>query len=78
MAIKVSGTTIIDDSRNIVNAGIVTASNFVGSLTGNATGLTGNPNITVGVLTATSFSGDGAGLTGVESSGKVFFMSARR
>jgi len=83
MAIKISGSTIIDDSRNIVNAGIVTATSFsgngsgltgvgvgtadninttgiitatsfVGVLTGNATGLSGTPNITVGVLTATS------------------------
>ena len=30
MAIKISGSTIIDDSRNIVNAGIVTASSFSG------------------------------------------------
>lgn len=40
MAIKISGSTIIDDSRNIVNAGVVTA---------------------------TSFSGDGANLTGISS-----------
>ena len=36
MAIKISGSTIIDDSRNIVNAGIITASSisaeeFIGS-----------------------------------------------
>ena len=43
MAIKISGNTIIDDSRNIVNAGIVTA---------------------------TSFSGDGTGLVGVGASVK--------
>ncbi len=41
MAIKISGSTIIDDGRNIVNAGIVTA---------------------------TSFSGDGTSLTGVGAS----------
>jgi len=40
MAIKISGSTIIDDSRNIVNAGVVTAS---------------------------SFSGDGGGITGISS-----------
>jgi hypothetical protein len=28
MAIKISGSTIIDDSRNIVNAGVVTATSF--------------------------------------------------
>jgi hypothetical protein len=32
MAIKISGSTIIDDSRNIVNAGIITATTFNGSL----------------------------------------------
>jgi len=37
MAIKISGSTIIDDSRNIVSAGIVTASSFVGD----GSGLTG-------------------------------------
>jgi len=40
MAIKVNGTTVIDDSRNISN---------------------------VGTVAATSFSGDGSGLTGVAS-----------
>ncbi len=30
--------------------GVVTASSFVGNLTGTATGLTGTPNITVGVV----------------------------
>ena len=34
MAIKISGSTIIDDSRNIVNAGVVTASSFDGNITG--------------------------------------------
>ena len=31
MAIKISGSTIIDDSRNVVSAGIVTATSFSGS-----------------------------------------------
>ena len=37
MAIKVSGTTVIDDSRNINNVGVITATSFVG----NGSGLTG-------------------------------------
>lgn len=49
MAIKISGTTIIDDSRNISNAGIVTASAVN----------------TTGIVTASSFVGDGSGLTGL-------------
>ena len=48
MAIKISGTTVIDDSRNIQHIGVATATTFVGALTGNATGLSGTPNITVG------------------------------
>jgi len=42
--------------------GIITATTFSGNLTGdvtgNASGLTGTPNINVGVATATSFSGE--------------------
>ena len=46
-------------------SGVLTASSFSGNLTGTVTGLTGTPNINVGVLTATSFYGSGANLTGV-------------
>jgi len=48
MAIKIAGTTVIDDSLNIKNIGVATATTFVGALTGNASGLSGTPNITVG------------------------------
>ena len=44
-------------------SGVATASSFVG----NATGLSGTPDIVVGIATATSFSGDGSNLTGVDS-----------
>lgn len=37
-----------------VTVGVVTATSFVGNLTGTATGLSGTPNVTVGVLTASS------------------------
>ena len=63
--------------------GVVTATTFSGNVTGNLTGtastataastaygLTGSPNITVGVVTATSFVGSGASLTGI-SAGKI-------
>lgn len=53
------------NASNINATGIVTASSFVGPLTGTATGLAGTPNITVGVVTATSFVGNGQGLTGL-------------
>ena len=46
-------------------SGVLTASSFSGDLTGSASGLTGTPDVTVGVITATSFYGSGANLTGV-------------
>jgi hypothetical protein len=55
------------DFVNINATGVVTASSFVGNVTGNATGLTGTPNLNVGVVTATSFFGNGSGLTGAGS-----------
>lgn len=56
MAIKISGTTVIDDSRNIQNIGVVTATTFSGNLTGNATGLSGTPSITVTGINASGVS----------------------
>lgn len=57
MAIKISGTTVIDDSRN-ANVGVITATSFVGSgsgLTGVGLGSTGNIN-TSGIITAATVS----------------------
>ena len=52
--ITTTGRLQVSSNANIV--GIVTASGgFVGALTGTATGLSGTPNITVGVITATEF-----------------------
>jgi len=70
----VTGTTLFAKQLNV--SGVVTATTFVGAVTGNATGLSGTPNITVGtiaatslnasgVVTASSFSGAGTGLTGI-------------
>jgi hypothetical protein len=58
MAIKVSGTTVIDDSRNIQNVGIITATSAVvgAAVTINSSG------IVVGVITATTLK-VGAGVT---------------
>jgi hypothetical protein len=72
MAIKISGSTIIDDSRNIVNAGIITASAFVGSgagLTGLASGVgisTAGGNVGFGV-TILDFRGSGISTVTVSS-----------
>ena len=60
-----------DGSSNIsLNNNAIT--NGAGYITNSGTaalaqGLTGTPNINVGVVTATSFSGDGSGLTGVSA-----------
>jgi len=56
MAIKISGSTIIDDSRNIVNAGIITASSFNSSAGAGLTIVDGGVLFS-GVVTSTSFSG---------------------
>ena len=53
------------DTHNINSTGIVTATSFVGNVSGDATGLTGTPNLNVGIVTATEFHGDGSNLTGV-------------
>ena len=53
-------------------AGIITATTFSGALTGNATGLTGTPDVTLGnvnagVITATTFVGVPAGFTELDA-----------
>ena len=63
-------TSTASTMADIYSTGIVTATTFVGALTGNATGLSGSPNITInnlvsGICTAVSFKGDGSGLSGV-------------
>ena len=73
VTISGEGATAVTINSSGINAGVVTATTFVGALTGNATGLSGSPNITAtslnasGVVTATSFSGSGANLTGISS-----------
>jgi len=67
-------TSALTVSGNGNFTGVVTATTFIGNLTGTATtatnaqGLTGTPNISVGILTASSFSGSGVNLTGVVTS----------
>ena len=64
------GTAVTINSSGVVATGVVTATSFSGNVTGNATGLTGSPdvavtNITAGIVTATSFLGSGSNLTGL-------------
>jgi hypothetical protein len=47
--------------------GIATATSFSGPLTGDATGLSGTPNLVVGVITATTFSGVPAGYSNLQA-----------
>jgi hypothetical protein len=58
--------------QGAVVTGVCTATSFDGDVTGNATGLTGSPDITVtnvtaGIVTATSFDGSGANITNIDA-----------
>ena len=62
-AIVTGVTTSTSFSGNVT--GNVTG-NLTGNVTGNATGLSGNPSInTTGIITATTFKGDGSELSGI-------------
>lgn len=64
MPIKINNTTVIDDSRNITNVANVSVS---GTIAGNVTAS--------GVISAASFSGSGAALTGVATVGKAIAVA---
>jgi len=73
MAIKISGTTVISDSRNIENIGIATATTFSGQVSAGV-GTIGNVQISAGIITATAgntvtYYGDGSQLSGVAAAG---------
>jgi len=84
MAIKISNSTIIDDSRQIVNAGIITATKIVGTaLSISGIGTVGDTlkvgtaiTASVGIITATSFSGSGANLTGLTGASAATYGDA--
>ena len=69
-SVIVGAAVTINASGVDAGAGIITATSFVGTLTGSATTIAGAPNVTLGnvnagVVTATSFEGSGSGLTGL-------------
>ena len=55
----------VDVNGGIIVSGATTAGTFGGNFTGTATGLSGTPNLNVGIITATSYVGDGSALTGI-------------
>jgi len=57
LAVGANGTILTADSNS--PTGLAWKNTFTGNVTGNATGLSGTPNITVGSVTATSVSGNG-------------------
>ena len=66
------GTAVTINSSGVVVTGVVTATSFTGNVTGNATGLTGTPDVTVGnvnagIITATTFVGVPAGFTELDA-----------
>ena len=67
--ISVGGTITYDDVTNIDSVGIVTAGGglYVGRTSIGVTATTAGHIIAAGVITATSFSGDGSDLSGIES-----------
>ena len=62
MAIKISGTTVIDDSRQILNINTLKV----------GTGITAS----AGIITATSFSGSAADLTGLTGASEATYGDA--
>ena len=69
VAATFSGVVTYEDVTNIDSVGIVTAGGglYVGRTSIGATFTTAGDAILAGVVTATSFSGDGSGLSGIES-----------
>ena len=66
------GTAVTINSSGVVVTGVVTATSLTGNVTGNATGLTGTPDVTVGnvnagIITATTFVGVPAGFTELDA-----------
>ena len=52
-----AGTGAPTFQTGVVVTGVATATSFSGNLTGNATGLSGTPNLNVGIITASQFVG---------------------
>ena len=69
-AVSIGGTLTYEDVTNIDAVGLITARSGIKVTTGGIDITSGGANI-VGVVTATSFKGDGSTLTGMASTDKV-------
>lgn len=83
MALKVNGTSVVDNSRNITNVvninstGIATAPTVSASTVSASTVKVGTAvTISAGVVTATSFEGSGSSLTGLTGASSGTYGSA--
>ena len=74
MAIKISGTTVIDDSRNIQNVGVATATNFSGSGSG-LTGVSTNFVTAIGIQSAGTVIGAGITQLNFIGTGNTFAVN---
>ena len=72
MALKISGTTVVDNSRNIEN---------VQNLSASGVSTIANLQITTGIVTSSTgivtYYGDGSKLTGIEAGGGVLSIGRR-
>tara|TARA_B100000287_G_C20596622_1_gene766363 strand:- start:545 stop:847 length:303 start_codon:yes stop_codon:yes gene_type:complete len=72
MALKISGTTVVDNSRNIEN---------VQNLSASGVSTIANLQITTGIVTSSTgivtYYGDGSKLTGIEAGGGVLTVGRR-
>lgn len=74
MAIKIAGSTIIDDSRNIVSAGIATATTFSGSGSG-LSGVSTNFVTAIGIQSAGTVIGAGITQLNFIGAGNTFAVN---
>ena len=72
----INATENVNVIGGILVSGVTTAGNFIGSFSGTATGLSGTSNVSLGIVTATSYYGDGSNLTGIGSSAFIGVVTA--
>jgi len=72
-----SNNIVLSAGGGVVISGVTTASSFVGNVTGNATGLSGTPNIVLGIATVSAGSTSAPSITPTgDSNTGIFFPAA--